>query len=397
MSETVHLTGTLTGTLSGDDGTNAISIPTSWPVSADFVITPDMVTARPGPPALQGTVHHIAAGGGDQTATIQAAINSAAAGDTIFFDSGAHTVNGVITAASNLLYIGPTVQFSGQARAVLQFTNSTWPGTVNFQINNGSNITMYGLTLMSCQVGINSCTNFKMTNCIMDMQNETSGADVMNFGGVSNATISWNTFQNAAGVGNNGAGGSCDNVMFTRNKLLHCRQPVSWSPDTNAASNSNNVLTFNYMQSVTRAGIEIQGANPNLPTHGWKINDNYVDGINSVASDFKIGFSIVSANDAEIARNYCFFNTTQQNCAGIEFSCAPNSGSVHDNYIDGQNSPGSVGIFGGYAPADQTVVTNNNVIRCATVYYSAGGGGVFSGFTSVDRGKPPIPDGGAGT
>jgi hypothetical protein len=349
---------------------------------------------------LQGTVHHIAASGSDQTTTIQNTINSAASGDTIYFDSGTHVMNGSITLVSNLLYIGPTVTFNGQARAVLQSPDrGTFPGTANWTITSGSNITIYGLQFNAGQFFIDGCTNFNMTNCIIDIQRGVDGADVMDFGGVSHAVIQWNTFKNAAGINNTGAGGSCDNLTWTRNRHLSCREPITLTPDANSASNVNNVFTFNYCLDTTRCAIEIQSDVGGLAfMHGWKINDNYIDGINAVSSDFKQGISVVSCNGAEIARNYISLNdTTTSNFGGIEFNCTPSgNGSVHDNYIDGHNTPNTFGIYGGYTTSDQTLINNNNVMRCATQWYSAGGGGVFTNFTSVDRGKPPIFACGAG-
>jgi hypothetical protein len=353
----------------------------------------------PPPPPLQGTVHHIAPSSSDQTAAVQAAINGAASGDTIYFDSGLHVINGVITAASNLLYIGPTVQFNGQARAVLQSpAQSAYPGTVTWQITSGSNITIYGLRFNAGLMNVNGCTNFNLTNCIIDTQRAADGPDALDYAGFSIATIQWNTFQNGAGTNNGGWGPDCDRVTFTRNKILACREPIGWTPGQNTSTNYNNAITFNYISGTSRMAIEIQAEEPPVSiSRGWTINDNYIDGFSGATANPQ-GISVVSAGNAEIARNYVAGTSASPitNFAGIEFSCVPQSGSIHDNYIDGKNQPNSVGIYGGYVVADQTPVTNNNMINCGTQFHSAGGGGVFSGNTSSDRGRPPIPACGAG-
>jgi hypothetical protein len=72
------------------------------------------------PPALQGTVHRVAAGGGDQTATINDL--GAVSGDTVFFDQGNHQICGTVKQVAGVVYIGPTVTYPllGQSqRAVL--------------------------------------------------------------------------------------------------------------------------------------------------------------------------------------------------------------------------------------------------------------------------------------
>jgi hypothetical protein len=61
MSEAINVSGTITGTLTGNDGTNSVSLPLRISVTGVATITPHATSiARPGPPPLQGAVHHIA-------------------------------------------------------------------------------------------------------------------------------------------------------------------------------------------------------------------------------------------------------------------------------------------------------------------------------------------------
>jgi hypothetical protein len=341
------------------------------------------LSVPPLPPPLQGTIHHIAPSGSDQTTTVQNTINRAAAGDTIYFDSGTHVINGTIRARSNLLYIGPTVQFNSQARAVLQLA-----GGVNWDFAGANRITVYGLTFANARVHLTGDT-IAITNCNFTFPSQQP-LSFLNPSGLSNATISWNTAQNLGLTGD--SGNNLNNVTITRNKVLGAIQSYTIDP-TGGTGDSNIAFTFNYCDDSSRFTLEIAESGPFSAT-GFTINDNYF-----VTS--QSGISVVAGGTAEIARNFVLrLPSSNPDFGGVEFQC-PGTGHIHDNYIVG---PGhltgfNAGIFGSYDSTDSSLVQNNNVINCDSlivVPVEPGGLAQVSGTTSVYRGIPAIPAGGAG-
>jgi len=361
---------------------------------------------RPGPLALQGAVHHIAPP--SSAASIQAVINAAASGDTIFFDPGTFNIAGGITLKSNLLYIGNTQEFNGQARAILS------GGSI---IGDVTNATIYGLTFASSPITINSATNFNITNCFL---NGLAGdhTSQLSPNGWTFSTIQWCTFNDGGGIDGGGNGVNCDNLTITRNRFISAAQPISLNPGNNQNANRNMLISFNYMTNVYRMGIEINGTDAAQWTTNLKVNDNYYDGLST--SPINTGdvqaLSIVPGETStvtEIARNFIYYGPGADFADsldghiylgyGIEFDGgAQSSGGhcyIHDNILDGRSGNSSGGwdnsIFGPYTNVAH-VIQNNNIYTTRGGDVVAGSNAIISGTTHNFVPKPPQPAGGAG-
>jgi len=359
------------------------------PAKARFVSTPPVIVGASGvppPPPLQGTIHHVPASSRDQTSLVQNTINAAVPGDTIFFDSGMHVIYGTIIPRRNLLYIGPTVQFNGQARAVLQFSDGNH---VQFQAG-VNNCTIYGLTFLRTEIDFVNCSAITFTNNIFDGH---GGARFPNttlhfFPGGFNIRTQWNTFLN---MPNGGAIWTYNpnNMTVTHNYFKNIMQSISITNE--GAGGNNNIITFNYIGSTKRFSIEVaESSLAAPPSTGWLINDNYAVG--------KPGISIVAAGTPEIARNFIDRTVNGADFGGIEFQCR-GTGHIHDNYVrlDASATGLVAGIYGSYDATDTSLVQNNNLFNCDTnVPAYSGGLAVVSGTTHNDLGMPPIPMSGAG-
>jgi hypothetical protein len=334
----------------------------------------------PSPPALQGAVHHIPPSGSDQTAVVQAAINGAAAGDTIFFDSGTHVINGTITPQSNLLYIGPTQQFSGQARAVL--TGGSWGSDGGLR-----NAVFYGLGVQANQTwGFSGHSGVSFTN--MSWDNTATGVDCWVWTDDNNGTVQWCTFR-GGGSDNNGGAHNVTNRLMTRNQFYNTPGDAI-AGDFHVSSNCT--ISFNYINGSNRIALECQGQQRN----GLFVTDNHIE--NMLSGGF--AYSIVGGGqNIVIARNFA-----QGPGAAIEWDMdnANNPGGyvdVSDNYMRG---PG-VGIFGPYQSNPASKLYNNNLFPDGAAGETCGNGGnmpcdqvQYIPATAVDLGKPQIPASGAG-
>lgn len=343
----------------------------------------------PSPPPLQGTIHHIAPIGNSQTSAIQAVIDAASLGDTIYFDSGTHIINGTLTPKSGHLYIGPTAQFADQGRAVLQFSN-----TGSFQADNVGlhNVAFYGLSLLRTTPWIfNGSTRITWTNCFFDNQDYAGAPDFIDMSKDTNNTIQWCTFQSGAGLNNDGFGNKSTNLTITRNRFLNCREAIG-TLDNNSRNMS---ITFNYISGTARMAIECTGDG----RRGMLIADNYIENFASNAGE--IGISLVGSGGGEIARNYIAGGPGQG--YGIETDATGGDWIYcHDNYIDQVNqtapSPWASAIIGPYTNGPDRYIDNNIIGPSQTIDCAAPSCGkvTVSGTAHVNRGKPSQPASGAG-
>ena len=311
-------------------------------------------TQVPPPPPLQGAVVHIPTSGTDQTAAINSAITTAASGDTIFFDAGAHTVCGTVNMKAGQLYIGPSVTYPllGQSsRAVL--TGCGYAGNLVFANNN----MLYGITANSMGTWqLNGTTGASVRNVIKDDGDPNStGAGEGEFlcpANDSGTTIDWSTFQNGSGI-NNCFGGS-QNLLFTRNHMVQCKNDCVGPADTGA---SNEVVSFNFVerpgQNCNGCGTASFYESAGNPSSAHILH-NYTTGEKS-GGPFCIS---AIGGGREVAFNYCTgpgaaieWDPGSTGCSG---TCTHN---IHDNNMDSAN-PGST-IFGPYHSSPGSSSSNN--------------------------------------
>src|SRR5215472_11468076 len=339
-------------------------------IQAPTAVVKPPPTQVPAPPPLQGVVQHIPASSSDQTAAINSTINAAAAGDTIFFDAGLHTVCGTVTEKAGQLYIGPSATYplQGQnSRATLDGCNYSG------QLRPASNTMTYGLSLsnMLPWVAINT-TGASFRNNIQDLHN----ADTLSFeftchGGDTNTTIDWNTQQNGSGNDNSECEADGDNssgYTFTRNSV----GPTSHDAvGASGAFNHNTMYSWNYFHDVglncgacgTASAIEVSAAQQTPGDHTRHILNNYIS--------HAVGYCLSVIGDYDVGHNYC-----TNGGRALEWDARPDvtSGAfsnIHDNNMDGASAGSEV--LGPYAPEPGSSNTNNVAALIDNLKCDAGG------------------------
>jgi len=330
---------------------------------------PPQPSQVPPPPPLQGVVHHIAPSGGDQTWTIQATINRAGSGDTIFFDAGGHVVCGTVNMKAGQLYIGPSATYPllGQnSRAVLDGCSYTG------QFVPASTTMLYGLTMNNFKpYVIANTTGHKVRDNIFDSGDPNSSFINLEWlcnGGDTDTTVDWNTFQYGSGINNAecaATGSGSTNFLLTRNHFIQCKNDCYGPTDDGAV---NEVASFNLFE---RPGQNCQGCGTAsaIETAGVPHDAHYLN--NYVIGELPGGpfcLSIIAGN-REVGFNYCGGNG-----AAIEwdphFTQTGATMNVHDNFLDERNISGADDnpiIFGPYSAATGSTLANNRLLSSSGV------------------------------
>lgn len=334
-------------------------------------------SAVPPPPAFQGTVYEVS-----PSSNVQAVINAAAAGDTIFFDAGSY---GNLTFSPGILYISgsQTYPLLGQS------ARASMPVPV---VN--SNVTIYGVDFSGGAFSFNGHSGVTVTHATF-----SGSSCYINNAGLSNSTIQWSTFNGDMTCGSGNFRANITNVTFTHNYILSSGEGLPITPGVGSSANGF-FITFNYITngagSFTLEYAEDQAPSTNFSVH---ITDNWFE-----TSSF--GPSIVSAGQFEFARNFlhriqgtlgCFGGIEVDNASPHNATASPN---IHNNYYRNDstdsNPPSNpycnflnAGAWGLYSPP--FTIANENYWHVNASGYSG-----ETGATTNDNGIPsPLAAGAA--
>ena len=243
----------------------------------------------------------------DDTAAIQKAVNSTAAGDTILFPSGSYRLSAPINVHSSRTY-------QGQSRATLlgvsgSYTFATpWDATSNITINglifDGAPLAIQGDKVPASNVQITNCTfqNITSTN-----NNWTTHQGIFIASGLTDSSITNNTFRNILPNGQTndtetswGAGifgNNIKNTVISGNTCDTVQQCMYFKTDA-ASTYPGIVISNNTGTNVHRMGIEMQAANCSVQMTGNK----FTNFLNPFWDTFGISFA-ASTCDAVIENN----------------------------------------------------------------------------------------------
>ena len=271
---------------------------------------------------LQGTVHMVHPGD-----DIQSVINSANAGDTIFFTAGTYDVNQTLQLKSGLL-------LHGEPGATLMSVSS------NTMVNgtNISNTSIDGLTFDGGTTGAGGVTGSNAA-FLLDASNNVQ---------VVNSTFKNITADAAVFIFDS------DNVNISNNVGDHLTQFASAHP--NNAVHSNLTIDNNTISNISRFGIEVQGPYQNLHVDNNTLST--VSDINiSVVDDDHLGVPVsVSGNHIvggnvgiEIGdANGTIANNNISNVAfGVSISSTPNTAIISNTFTSVSNPFSEDGGFTG--------------------------------------------------
>lgn len=332
-------------------------------------------------PPSGGTIA-VAPTGGDDTASIQAAINSSPAGSTLAF-AGSYTISSKLNFLPDRTYTGgpgggaiaglspyQTLQLRAALAAVNaeQLRNSplssanpndvisrsisiggastplpptTGSATFNYTgpleffndcaILQGNNITVEGINFIGGGLMILNGDSVNILNNSFSHSQNT-----IYFNTVSNSNISYNTFTNCNGTGimsfpTNIIGCHFDwNTFTTINEGIH----VNFG---NGGASHNNTFNYNYVNGYTNCGIELQS----VSTGGLKVMHNYITNPGGNNGGGHMALSIATGDDTtipgahtagtEIGFNVCLGNASCMGSGAIENYGSGNN--IHDNYI----------------------------------------------------------------
>jgi hypothetical protein len=299
------------------------------------------------------TTLNVTASGGNDTSSLQAKINAAAAGDVIDFAKGDYHL-GEVTLKSGVTY-------HGEAGAVLHATGSNPIFSVDS--GNSHDITIDSLTFVG--------TGADATSGVVDLAGTSSASSVnhitlsnstfqnngLTFDFVKNSHIIDNHFSNIHGVGTGIHGYHMDNSTIGGNVFTNDYQDIGLIFGDVANQGRNVVVANNVGTGTSRMGIEIMGGDPVYPgeTTNLQVKNNYFTNWGTPAADGETtAYSIVTdgGTGTQITGNYA--QNSLHSGYGIEMSGV---GAIAEgNYLDGFSS----GIIG-YSSRD--VIQNNNIIH----------------------------------
>ncbi len=231
-----------------------------------------------------------------------------------------------------------------------------------------------------CLGGSDSVTiqSNKFTGC-------TNPVFITNF---SNGSISYNTFVQDGGTGIMAYPTPIYNSHFDWNTFDQTFEPIHMDFG-NGGQSHNNTVSFNYLQHLSRWGIELQS----VSTSGLKVMNNYVavdpaasapGGCLSIATGDGTTIPGAKTSGNEIAFNTCIGSSGTAPCCAIE-----NYGSgtnIHDNYVKG---PFSWGVLFCWTQLNGSVpwYETNNIFVGASSMDAAEpfGGGIDGGIIPPTR------------
>ena len=358
-----------------------------------YVVSTDVSTTAAGKVDKDSLVvnvkDHGAVGDGstDDASAINACINAAAAGSTIFFPASTYAITAPLVLRPDLKYVGGGHAHSGTA-AVIKQKNSA-------NITNGAGLT--GLAVANAwYTNAAFCDNpIRIENLRFD-GNKANNASSTACGVVLTSYRSWivdceiiNTpkdgirLTDTTANGSNVVGNSC-----VENRILNCHIDNVGGDGVRNISGNGNSNTDGYLidciiSNVTGSGINLGRA------AGWQIRSNhlYTIGVHGIVADKSYG--------AVIADNYVEDFGGQATAAAYYAGIAVTQldgrqSSVTGNYVGCYESSASVGgyqyivISSAYGTTDSHVVNSGNKIHgpasptnkgIAFIYVASGGGG----------------------
>jgi Ca2+-binding RTX toxin-like protein len=296
---------------------------------------------------------NLTASGGNDTRSVQAAINAAGAGDTIDFAKGDYHLDGVTLKSG--------VTYHGEAGAALHATGSNPVFSVDS--SNSHDITIDALTFIG--------TGADPTSGVVDLAGTGSASSVnhivlsnssfqnngLTFDFVKNSQIVNDHFSNIHGVGTAIHGYHMDNSTIGGNAFTNDYQAIGLVFGDVANQGRNVVVASNVGTGLSRMGIEIIGSDPVYQgeTTNLLVKGNYFTNWGSqVADGNSTAYSIVTdgGTGTQVVGNYA--QGSHNEGYGIELSGV--GAMASGNYLDGF----STGIIG-YSSHD--VIQNNNIIH----------------------------------
>ncbi len=313
-------------------------------------------------------------GGADDTAAIQAAINSSSPGDTLHFAAGTYLV-------SQSLVLLPDRNYVGDAGSVLEMSSTATSGTAIAEMVAGSDyeVNLQGLTFNSSDVGggiqitVNG-GNSVPANDLHIVDNTflntpgTSGnpappADSAIYEpvGMTNSAVEGNIFLNDGGCISLA---DPNNVSITGNTFTNAANSGIFIPIYNLPFTYGNGVTLsgNTMTNLGGNGIELFGAGGNAPNSLVIDSNTMTNFTGSQASIF--GISAVTGTGTQVQ-----FNVIQGGGIGTGIEIGGTSTVVQQNVISGFNTGITIGTT-----ANSTIDDNliENSASVGITKYNAG-------------------------
>lgn len=293
--------------------------------------------------AAGGPVHNIS---GINYSTIQAAINAASDGDTIYVDSGMYQEN-VVVNKTGLIFIGND-------------TGAGMPVVDAMQADHAFNITADGVTLD--WFNVTNATGSGMSGFFLNSNNTKILNNTANLNryGIYLDSSSNNTLTNNNANDNTDTGirmiSSGDNTLNNNNASSNA------ATDIYLYDSSNNTLTGNIVRGSGGLGIHIESSSNNTLISNIASN-NMATGIlldsssnsmltsNTVTNNAQHGIYLQASSNSNVAGNAVNLNTLN----GIRLSSSSNNNTLVNNTV---NDNSDIGIY--VISSDDNTLNNNN-------------------------------------
>ncbi|HEX8522380.1 MAG TPA: right-handed parallel beta-helix repeat-containing protein [Tepidisphaeraceae bacterium] len=298
----------------------------------------------------------IAGDGKDDTAAIKAAVNAAAAGDTVRIPAGAFDVSSAVSLKSNINFIG-----AGAAASSLNFSGANSSSFLN--LDGVKNVSVSGITLdgknsTNAAQGVWAQYSSKLT--LKDISVKNLGATT-GFGphgvyfvqGVTDSVISGNSFNNI-GTSNEWGAGIRVGQGSSRNQILGNTVADTGRGGILCDDNSTDLLIKN--NTITGSGKTAEG----LGIEVWGGCDR------SIIEDNKVDhwLSVDSSNQLAVRRNVVSDKSGVYKWCGIELVDSHDN-VFTDNTVDGG---AQIGISQSGAKAKERIFWGRNTVKAASTW-----------------------------
>ena len=288
----------------------------------------------------------------DDTAAINAAINAAQSGDTVFFPAGVYDIANVITAKTGVALLG-----AGEGSTSIKSTAASGASNIMLNLGSASNVQVSNLTLNgnnnpNLGYGISGAGGSgENINNIAIANYPSNGISLWS---VTNSTISNNQIFNGGG-GVNLSG--CSGVVTAGNAITRCTGGVGDAGGSNETIVNNTISIVNApLQQY--AAMYVRGSNMlvqgNVMNH-WLSCDTYL-------ADSAIRNNVITATDGT------------QSYAAIEMAGAANDDIFSGNVILGGQGNGFTETNNDLR---QRLYYAHNTVRGVSTGMAAGWGGTF--------------------
>lgn len=312
------------------------------------------------PAGRQSRTVYVMPSGGDDTASLQAAIDASAPGDTVYFIPGDFHLSAV-TLKSGVTYRGATgvvLYGSGTDPMITVDANDSHDIAIDALtfVGTGADPTRGAIALFGSSAA-NSVNHIRVTNSIFENNGIT-------FDFLKNSRMIENRFVNVGAPGTAIHGHHLDNSTIAGNSFTNVYQGIGLVFGGAPDQGRNVVVIDNAGNGISRMGIEIIGQDPayrgettNLLVRG----NHFTNWRHPVADGSTMGYSIVTDGGigTQVLDNYA----RGDHNAGYGIELAGTGAVAMRNYLDGF----STGIIG-YSSAD--VIENNNIIHYTSAQIS---------------------------